>query len=104
MIVIKGDRKYLSIDEISTEIEKLSGAVGHVFKGIVVCEGEYPQVLSLLTLESAHELEKLYNVAVQAIHYEKAKKQRVEEGNELKKPFPRLKGWSLNTEDSDLPF
>jgi cell division GTPase FtsZ len=85
MIIIKGDRKYLSIDEISTEVEKLSGAVGHVFKGIVVSDGEYTQVLSLLTLESVHELEKLYNVAVQAIHYEKAKKQRVEERNELKK-------------------
>ncbi|HOW15429.1 tubulin/FtsZ family protein [Methanosarcina sp.] len=92
MIVIKGDRKYLSIDEISTEVEKLSGAVGHVFKGIVVRDGEYPQVLSLLTLESAHELEKLYNVAVQAIHYEKAKKQRVEEGIEMKKTFSQIEG------------
>lgn len=92
MIIIRGDRKYLSIDDISTEIEKLSGAVGHVFKGIVVRNGEYPQILSLLTLESARELEKLYNVAVQAIHYEKAKKQRVEEGVEMEKTFSQIEG------------
>jgi len=92
MIVIKGDRKYLSIDEISSEIEKLSGSVGHVFKGIVVSNGEYPQILSLLTLESAHELEKLYNVAVHAIHYEKAKKQRVEEGAEMEKVISQIEG------------
>jgi len=43
-------------------------------------------------LESAHELEKLYNVAVQAIHYEKAKKQRVEEGVEMEKTFSQIEG------------
>ncbi|MFY1112386.1 MAG: cell division protein FtsZ [Methanosarcinaceae archaeon] len=92
MVIIKGDRKFLSIDDISSEIEKLSGAVGHVFKGIVVRNGEFPQVLSVLTLESAHELEELYSVAVQAIHHEKAKKQRVEEGAELDKTFSQLEG------------
>jgi tubulin-like protein CetZ len=92
MVIIKGDRKYLSIDEISTEIEKLSGAVGQVFKGIIIRNGEYPQVLSVLTLESAHELEKIYNVAVQAVHQEKAKKQRVEEGVEMEKAFSQIDG------------
>jgi tubulin-like protein CetZ len=92
MIIIKGDRKYLSMDDISSEIEKLSGAVGHVFKGIVVCNGEYPQVLSVLTLESTRELENLYNVAVQAIHHEKAKKQRVEEGSELDRTISQIDG------------
>jgi cell division GTPase FtsZ len=92
MVIIRGDRKYLSIDDISTEIEKLSGAVGHVFKGIVVSNGEPPKVLSVLTLESAHELEKLYNVAVQAIHHEKEKKQRVEDGAEVDKAFSQIDG------------
>ncbi len=92
MIIIKGDRKYLNIDDISSEIEKLSGAIGHVFKGIIVRSGEYPQVLSVLALESAREMENLYSVAVQAIHQEKAKKQRVEQGAELDKTFSQIEG------------
>lgn len=92
MVIIKGDQKYLSIDEISNEIEKLSGAVGHVFKGIVVRKGESPQVLAVLTLESARELESLYNIAVQAIHHERDKKQRVESGIELDKTFSQIEG------------
>jgi cell division GTPase FtsZ len=91
MVIIKGDRKYLSIDDISAEVEKLSEAVGHVFKGIVVSSGEYPQVLSVLTLESARELDKLYSVAVQAIQQEKAKKQRVED-SELEKTLSQIEG------------
>ncbi|HHV23782.1 MAG TPA: hypothetical protein GXX65_04370 [Methanosarcina sp.] len=35
--------------------------------------GEYPQFLSVLTLESAREMEKLYGVAIEAIHQEKEK-------------------------------
>jgi cell division GTPase FtsZ len=92
MIIIKGDRKYLNVDDISGEIEKLSGAIGHVFKGIIVRSGEYPQVLSVLTLESAHEMEKLYGIAIKAIHQEKEKKQRVEKEAELDKTFSRIEG------------
>lgn len=92
MVIIKGDRKYLSIDDISAEIEKLSESVGQVFKGIVVSAGEYPKVLSVLTLESTHEIEKLYDVAVQAIHQEKAKKRKVEEEAQLEKIFSQIKG------------
>lgn len=57
----------------------LSRAVENVFKGIIMRIGEYPQVLSVLTLESAREMENLYSVAVQAIHQEK-EISRVEEG------------------------
>lgn len=92
MIIIKGDRKYLNIDDISGEIEKLSGAIGQVFKGIIVRSGEYPQVLSVLTLESSHEMEKLYSIAVQAIQKEKEKKQRVEKEAELDKAFSQVEG------------
>lgn len=76
MVIIKGDRKYLNVDDISGEIEKLSRAIGHVFKGIIVRSGEYPQVLSVLTLESAREIEKLYGVAIEAINQEKEKNSR----------------------------
>lgn len=92
MVIIKGDRKYLNVDDISDEIEKLSRAIGHVFKGIIVRSGEFPQVLSVLTLESAHEMEKLYSVAIQAIQQEKEKKQRVEKEAELDKTFSMIEG------------
>ncbi len=92
MIIIKGDKSYLSIDDISNEVEKLSTAVGHVFKGIIVRNGEYPQVLAVLTLESASELEKLYSIAVDAIQYEREKKARVEDKKEVDKAFSQLNG------------
>ncbi|MDI9394092.1 MAG: hypothetical protein QM426_01130 [Euryarchaeota archaeon] len=57
-----------------------------------MCNGEYPQILSLFTLESAHELEKPYIVAVPAINYEKAKKQRMEKGVEMRKTFSQIEG------------
>ena len=92
MMIIKGDKSYLSIDEISTEVEKLSDSVGHVFKGIIVRKGEYPRVLSVLTLESASELEELYHLAVDAINTEKEKKERVQEDKEVDKAFSQIEG------------
>jgi len=93
MIIIKGDRKYLDIDEISQEVEKLSSSIGHVFKGIVVRDGEYPQVLVVLTLESASELERLYSAAVEAINIEREKKSRVESQKDMDKAFSQIDGY-----------
>ncbi|MEA1984554.1 MAG: cell division protein FtsZ [Euryarchaeota archaeon] len=92
MIIIRGDKSYLSIDEISAEVEKLSTSVGHVFKGIIVRKGERPQVLSVLTLESASELENLYAVAVDAINEEREKKVRVVEDRKIDKAFSQIDG------------
>jgi cell division GTPase FtsZ len=92
MVIIKGDRKYLSIDDISAEVEKLSSSVGHVFKGIIVRNEEYPQVLTVLTLESASELENLYSIAVDAINYEKQKKERVSNEKEVDRAFSQIDG------------
>lgn len=92
MIIIRGDRERLSIDEITTEIDKLSSSVGHVFKGIIVRDGELPQVLAVLTLESASELENLYSVAVDAIKHERAKKERVANDKELDRAFSQIDG------------
>jgi cell division GTPase FtsZ len=92
MIIIRGDRERLSIDEISTEVEKLSSAVGHVFKGIIVRDGELPQVLAVLTLESASELENLYAIAVDAIKHERDKKERVSTVKEVDKAFSQIDG------------
>jgi cell division GTPase FtsZ len=92
MVIIRGDKERLSIDEISTEVEKLSSAVGHVFKGIVVRSGELPQVLAVLTLESASELENLYSIAVDAIKYERDKKERVATVKEVDRAFSQIDG------------
>ncbi len=96
MVIIKGDKNYLSIDEISSEVEKLSSSVGHVFKGIIVRNGEAPQVLTVLTLESAKELENLYAIAVDAIHQEREKKTRVSEQKEVDKAFSQIDGLEPN--------
>ncbi|AEH60267.1 Tubulin/FtsZ GTPase [Methanosalsum zhilinae DSM 4017] len=93
MIIIKGDRKYLNIDDISHEVEKLSSAIGHVFKGIIIREGEYPQVLVVLTLESTSELEKMYSAAVEAINMEREKKSRVESQKDMDKAFSQIEGY-----------
>ncbi|MDW7730972.1 MAG: cell division protein FtsZ [Methanolobus sp.] len=92
MVIIKGDRKYLSIDDISSEVEKLSSSVGHVFKGIIIRNEELPQVLTVLTLESASELENLYSIAVDAINYERQKKERVANDKEVDRAFSQIDG------------
>jgi len=92
MIIIKGDRNYLSIDDISSEVEKLSSSIGHVFKGIIVRNGVYPQVLTVLSLESASELEELYSMTVDAIHHETEKKKRIKSEKDIEKTFSQIDG------------
>ncbi len=92
MIIIKGDRKYMSMEEVSSEVEQLSSCVGQVFKGIIVRNGELPQVLTVLTLESAAELESLYSIAVEAINYERQKKERVESKKDVERAFSQIDG------------
>ncbi|HUW67233.1 MAG TPA: cell division protein FtsZ [Candidatus Nanoarchaeia archaeon] len=92
MIILRGDQKYLSIDDISAEIDKLSSHIGHVFKGVIIRNGETPKVLSVLTLESTVELEKLYALAVEAIHIEKDKRKRVALQNETDTTFSMIDG------------
>jgi len=75
MVIISGDKKYLDVDAITKEIEMLSAEVGQVFKGIIIRPGR-PKVLSLFTLEAIPELENLYSLAADAIHFEKAKRER----------------------------
>ncbi|NOQ33729.1 MAG: cell division protein FtsZ [Methanosarcinales archaeon] len=70
MLIIKGDKKYLDLDLITKTIEELSTEVGQVFKGVLIQKGR-PRVLSLFTLNSVPELEKLYATAAEAIRFEK---------------------------------
>ncbi|MBO4302253.1 cell division protein FtsZ [Methanosarcinaceae archaeon] len=92
MIIIKGDKKYLSIDEISAEVEKLTSAVGHVFKGIIIQNGELPEVLCVLTLSSAEALEGLYEGAVAAINTERTKKDKIRREKEFDSSFLSIDG------------
>jgi len=92
MIILKGDKKYLGMEEISVEIEKLSGAIGHVFKGVIVENGTLPEALCVLTLNTAEELESLYEGAIQAIGLEKDKKDRVKRKKEMESAFMTIDG------------
>lgn len=92
MIILKGDKKYLSMEEISNEVEKLSGAIGHVFKGVIVENGSLPEALCVLTLNAAEELEGLYEGAIQAIGMEKDKKDRVKKKKEMESAFMTIDG------------
>ncbi len=77
MIIIQGDKKYLDINEISNEIEKLSSSLGHVFKGILIRNNELPQVLTVFSISSSEELDNLYLAAIEAINKEKEQKQQI---------------------------
>jgi cell division GTPase FtsZ len=82
MIVIQGERKYLNIDDITREVERLASRIGHVFKGIMVKKGQF-RVLSVISLEKAPELDRFYIMAVDAIHKERERKQRLKEKTEV---------------------
>jgi cell division GTPase FtsZ len=69
MLIIKGDKKYLDLDQVTKTIEELSKEIGQVFKGVHVQKGR-PRVLSLITLNSVPELEKLYAAVAEAIRSE----------------------------------
>lgn len=92
MIILRGDKKYLNIDDISNEIDRLSSHIGHAFKGVIIRNGESPRVLSVLTLETSVELEKLYALAVEAIHVEKEKRDRVAIQKETDTTFSKIDG------------
>ncbi|MFQ6056649.1 MAG: cell division protein FtsZ, partial [Methanosarcinales archaeon] len=75
MIIIQGSKEYLNVEDITKEVEKLSADIGQVFKGIIIKRGT-PKVLSVFTLESVPELEKLYAIAAEAIQSEKEKREK----------------------------
>lgn len=75
MLIIKGDKKYLDLDLITKTVEDLSRDVGQVFKGVLI-KKERPKVLSLFTLNSVPELDKLYAAAADAIRFEMDKRDK----------------------------
>lgn len=87
MIVIQGSKEYLDVDEITKEIESLTGSIGHVFKGIVVKKGA-PKVLSVLSLESVPGVVELYEKAKFAIQEERDRKDRAR--TELNEAFEHI--------------
>ncbi|MCZ7362345.1 MAG: cell division protein FtsZ [Candidatus Methanoperedens sp.] len=81
MIIIEGDQKYLNINDITGEIEKLSSEIGQIFKGILLHKGEMPKVLTLLSISSSVELEKLFNIGVEAVNKERERKDLIAKQN-----------------------
>ena len=88
MIVIQGEKKQLNIDDITKEIEGLASRIGQVFKGIMVKRGN-PRVLSIISLEKAPELDNFYMMAVDAIHKERDRKERLKDKENI---FPEAEG------------
>lgn len=81
MIIIEGDKKYLNINDITTEVEKLSSEIGQIFKGVLLRNGEMPRVLTVLSIGASSELNKLFNIGIDAVRKEKEKKEQVAEQN-----------------------
>ncbi len=81
MIIIEGDKKYLNINDITTEVEKLSGEIGQIFKGVLLRNGELPRVLTVLSIGASSELNELFNIGIDAVRKEKEKKERAAEQN-----------------------
>lgn len=81
MIIIEGDKKYLNINDITTEVEKLSGEIGQIFKGVLLRNGEMPRVLTVLSIGASSELNELFNIGIDAVRKEKEKKEQVAEQN-----------------------
>ncbi len=63
-----------------------------MFKGVIIRNGETPQVLSVLTLETTTELDNLYTLAVEAIHMEKEKRSRMAIRKEADAIFSKIDG------------
>ncbi len=81
MIIIEGDKKYLNINDITSEIEKLSGEIGQIFKGILLHPGSPPRVLSLLSIGASAELERLFIIGIEAVSKEREKKDMIARQN-----------------------
>jgi len=76
MIIIEGDQKYLNMNDITSEVEKLSGEIGQIFKGILLRNGKMPRVLTLLSISSSTELDRLFEIGIDAVHKEREKKEQ----------------------------
>ncbi len=81
MIIIEGDKKYLNINDITSEVEKLSREIGHIFKGVLLRNGEMPRVLTVLSIAVSAELNKLFNMGIDAVHKEREKIEQITEQN-----------------------
>lgn len=81
MMIIEGDKKYLNINDITSEVEKLSSEIGHIFKGVLLRNGEMPKVLTILSISTSAEINKLFNMGIDAVHKEREKKEQIAEMN-----------------------
>ncbi|MFU8768057.1 MAG: cell division protein FtsZ, partial [Candidatus Methanoperedens sp.] len=61
----------------TTEVDRLSSDIGHVFKGVLLRDGVMPRVLTVLSIGASVELDKLFDIGVQAIGKEQVKKEQI---------------------------
>ncbi|PTD94697.1 cell division protein FtsZ [archaeon SCG-AAA382B04] len=88
MVTIQGKKESLDMEGITKEIDKLADEIGHVFKGVVVSEGN-PKILSVVSLDDSETLDDVYDKAVEAIKIEKKKKKLREKSEEV---FDKIDG------------
>ncbi len=88
MVTIQGEKESLDMEGITKVIDKLSEKIGHVFKGVVVDEGN-PKILSVISLDDSETLDEIYDQAVEAIKIEKKKKELRDESEEV---FDKIDG------------
>lgn len=77
MMIIEGDKKHLNINDITSEVEKLSSEIGHIFKGVLLRNGEMPKVLTVLSISTSAEIGKLFNMGIDAVNREREKKEQI---------------------------
>lgn len=77
MIIIEGDKKYLNINDITGEVEKLSSKVGHIFKGVLLRNGVMPKVVTVLSISTSVELDKLFNMGISAVNRERENRELI---------------------------
>lgn len=83
MLIIEGDQKYLNINDITSEVEKLASELGQVFKGILLHKGASPRVLTILSVGASSELDKLFKLGVGAVERQREKKELMIEQNKV---------------------
>ncbi len=81
MIIIEGDKKYLNINDITSEVEKLSSEIGQIFKGVLLRNGAAPRVISVLSIGASSEIDKLFSIGIESVQKERDKKEQVSRQN-----------------------
>ena len=95
MLIIEGGEEHLRMEDLTAAVAAFSQKVGDVFKAVRVTAGP-PKVLSLFSLDSSVELERVLDASFQVIEKRKAKKQDTEAESKLASKFDRVAGYDID--------